>query len=63
MVMSYDAGKGSKQRPTNYGRFSEGWDQIFKNKYQDSKSTKECVIDAIKALEKEKNNESSKLKK
>jgi hypothetical protein len=63
MVKSYDSGKGSKQRPTNYGRFSEGWDQIFKNKYQDSLSTQECVIDAIETLEKEKNNKSSKVKK
>lgn len=30
--MQSEAGKGSKQRPTDYSKFSEGWDKIFKKK-------------------------------
>ena len=49
----HEAGKGSKQRPTDNSKFSEGWDRIFKNEYQDILSTEDCVISALEALEKE----------
>lgn len=51
-----EAGKGSKQRPTDNSKFSEGWDRIYNNEYQDILSTEDCVIAALEALEKEENN-------
>lgn len=34
--MAHEAGKGSKQRPTDQEAYSSGWDRIFgKNKQQD----------------------------
>lgn len=36
--MQSEAGKGSKQRPTDYSKFSEGWDKIFKKKKKEVKS-------------------------
>jgi len=29
-IMIREAGKGSKQRPTDHTKFSDGWDRIFK---------------------------------
>ena len=54
-----EAGKGSRQRPTDYGKYSEGYDRIFggksedntdvtKNDYQDILSTEDCFIDEEK---------------
>ena len=63
MSNHYEAGKGSKQRPTDINKFSEGWDRVFKNEYQDVLSTEDCVIDAFKTLEKEKSNKLSEVKK
>ena len=53
MSKQHEAGKGSKQRPTNFDNFSEGWDRVFNNEYQDILSTEDCVIAALEALEKE----------
>ena len=63
MSKQYEAGKGSKQRPTNFDKFSEGWDRVFNNEYQDILSTEDCVIAALEALEKEENNKLSVEKK
>ena len=30
--MNREAGKGSKQRPTNHSKYSESWDRIFGKK-------------------------------
>lgn len=32
MSFNHEAGKGSKQRPTDYEKFSNNWDMIFANK-------------------------------
>ena len=55
MSRHHEAGKGSKKRPTNIDKFSEGWDRIFNNEYQDILSTEDCVIAALDALEKKEN--------
>ena len=53
MSRHHEAGKGSKRRQSSVDMYSEGWDRIFKNDYQDILSTEECVLGALKALEKE----------
>jgi len=53
MSRHHEAGKGSKRGQSSVGKNSEGWDRIFKNDYQDILSTEECVLSALKALEKE----------
>ena len=63
MGRQHEAGKGSKQRPTNLDKFSEGWDRVFNNEYQDILSTEDCIIAALEALEKEENNKLSVEKK
>ena len=50
-----EAGKGSKQRPTDHTKYSEGYDRIFgkredntgtnKNEYYDILTTEDCFID------------------
>jgi hypothetical protein len=51
--MVHDAGKGSKRRPTSEEKYIEGWERIFlKNEYQDILSTEECLLSALKAVEK-----------
>lgn len=59
--MSREAGKGSKQRPTDFQKFSEGWERAFGKHlkkevcdYQDLVATEDCVIDALNNFEKEK---------
>lgn len=37
--MSNEAGKGDKQRPTNYEQFSFNYDNIFKKKVEPYKTT------------------------
>jgi len=39
--MSREAGKGSKQRPTNHEQYSSNWDRIFKNKGEEQKDDRE----------------------
>jgi hypothetical protein len=49
------SGKGSRQRPTNYDNYSEGYDRIFgkredntgtnRNEYYDILSTEDCLIE------------------
>lgn len=49
--MSKEAGKGSRQRPTDYQKYSENYDRIFrknntgvnKNEYYDILSTEDCI--------------------
>ena len=53
MSRHHEAGKGSKRRQSTVDKYSEGWDRIFKNDYQDILSTEECVLGALEALEKE----------
>ena len=38
--MGHEAGKGSKQRPTNHEAYSKAWDTIFKK--QGSSSTQDA---------------------
>jgi len=59
MSRHYEAGKGSKRRQSSVDKYSEGWDRIFKNDYQDILSTEECVLGALEALEKEEDNKQS----
>ena len=44
-----DGGKGSKPRPysVTQDKFSDNWDKIFKNEYQDELSTEDCILDAF----------------
>ena len=56
MSRHHEAGKGSKQRQSSVDKYSEGWDRIFKNEYQDILSTEECLLAALEAVEKEENN-------
>jgi hypothetical protein len=44
-----DGGKGSKPRPFSVSqeKFSDNWDKIFKNEYQDELSTEDCILDAF----------------
>ena len=44
-----DGGKGSRPRPfsVTQDKFSDNWDKIFKNEYQDILSTEDCVLDAF----------------
>ena len=44
-----DGGKGSRPRPFSVpqDKFSDNWDKIFKNEYQDELSTEDCVLDAF----------------
>ena len=53
MSRHHEAGQGSKRRQSTVDKYSEGWDRIFKNDYQDILSTEECVLGALEALEKE----------
>jgi len=39
--MSREAGKGSKQRPTNHEQYSSNWDRIFKDKNKEEKDDRE----------------------
>ena len=53
------SGKGSKPRPlsVSYDTYKDNWDEIFrkeKNDYQDILSTEECVENALKEFDKEK---------
>ena len=57
MSRHHEAGKGSKRRQSGSEvKYSEGWDRIFKNEYQDILSTEECLLAALEAVEKEENN-------
>ena len=44
-----NGGKGSRPRPFSVpqDKFSDNWDKIFKNEYQDILSTEDCVLDAF----------------
>ena len=59
MSRHHEAGKGSKRRQSSVDKYSEGWDRIFKNEYQDILSTEECLLAALEAVEKEENNKQS----
>ncbi len=48
-----DGGKGSNPRPFSVDQktFDSNWDKIFKkNNYQDVLSTEDCVLDALKEM-------------
>jgi hypothetical protein len=48
-----DGGKGSKPRPFSVDQktYDDNWDKIFKkNNYQDVLSTEDCVLDALKEM-------------
>jgi len=48
-----DGGKGSKPRPFSVDQktYDDNWDKIFKkNNYQDVLSTEDCVLDALKKM-------------
>jgi hypothetical protein len=51
-----DGGKGSKPRPFSVSqeKFSDNWDKIFKNEYQDELSTEDCVLDAFEDVKETK---------
>lgn len=64
--MNREAVKGSKQRPTDFQKFSEGWERAFGNHlkkevsdYQDLVATEDCVIDALDKLKKEEDGKRS----
>jgi len=59
MSRHHEAGKESKRRQSSVDQYSEGWDRIFKNDYQDILSTEECVLAALEAVEKEEDNKQS----
>ena len=44
-----DGGKKSKPRPfsVTQEKFSDNWDKIFKNEYQDELSTEDCILGAF----------------
>lgn len=50
--MNREAGKGSRQRPTDYDKYSENYDRIFRkdntgvnnNEYYDVLTTEDCII-------------------
>jgi len=47
-----DAGKGSKQRPTNFESYSEGWDYIFNKTsfgIEESKNSEDKEIEKPKS--------------
>jgi|688.fasta_scaffold01836_48 hypothetical protein len=48
-----DGGKGSNPRPFSVDQktYDDNWDKIFKkNNYQDVLSTEDCVLDALKEM-------------
>jgi hypothetical protein len=50
--MASEAGKGDKQRPTNYNVFSNNYDLIFKKKQDDKKTDM-----AVNSVQKERQQE------